>query len=305
MAKSKRLKKKQQTRQQKEILSAKYSPKEIKNLGAQTRKKEAKRVARNEKRKADRAESKQFLLNQGLDPKFISKNRLYDRQVKAFDSRELLRLKKQNSLEKAGVNYKVNDLNLGWVKLQEKYPNISIPENAWKNISKTTRFQEQKYWLYVGAAAAGNDGFEMTDFGSFSITDFETHINMIVNHAKKHPDGSGRMHCVYKVYIRSAKEPLEKAANTFYERGYSLNDEFLKLDNKSYDCITLSNKWNKREFLNMTLSCLSQMLNYDVGGFIDDMKRYCRLNNVDWMKNIESIEKPTEKRKYKKRKRKK
>ena len=287
MAKSKRLKKKQQTRQQKQILSAKYSPKEIKNLGAQTRKKEAKRIARNEKRKADRAESKQFLINQGLDPKFISKNRLYDRQVKAFDSRELLRLKKQNSLEKAGINYKVNDLNLGWVKLQEKYPNISIPENAWKNMPKTTRFQELKYWLYVGAAAAGNDGFEPTDFGSFSITDFETHINMIIQHAAKHPDGSGRMHCVYQVFIRSEEAPLKRAAQSFYNRGYSLDNEFIKLDNKSYSSITLSNKWNKREFLNLILSCLSQMKNADVSGFMDNMRRYCNLNGLDWLKNID------------------
>ena len=284
---NKRIQKKQQTRKQKEILSAKYSPKDIKNLGSQTRAKEAKRIARNEKRKADRAESKQFLLNQGFDSKFISKYKLYDKQAKSFGSRELLQLKKQESLEKAGVSYNKSDLKLGWVKLQEKYPSLIIPDNAWKHPVKNAPKSGFKYWLYVGAAAAGNDGFEPMNFDSFTVEDFETHINEIVSYAAAHPDGSGRMHCVFKVLINADKSKLDHAAQVFYSRGYNLSEEAMKLDNKSYSVLTLSNKWNKREFLNLILCCLSQMKNADVSGFMDSMRRYCRLNGVDWLKNIQ------------------
>ena len=294
MAKTnKRIQKKQQTKQQKKILAAKYSPKEIKKLDPKTRKKETKRIARNEKRKTDRAESKKFLLEQGLDTKFINRNRLFDKQVKSYDSRELLKLKKQNSLENAGIKYTQADLKLGWVKLQEKYPSLIIPDNAWKHPPKekkigggSPRWEVFKYWLYVGAAAAGNDGFEPMDFSGFSIADFETHINEIISFAAMHPDGSGHMHCVFKVLINSSEEKLRHAARVFYGRGYSLDASTLKLDNKSYSSLCLSNKWDKREFLNMVLSCISQMKNADIPDFISIMKRYTRLNGVDWLRNI-------------------
>lgn len=282
---NKRIQKKEQTKKQKQVLSAKYSPKEIKQLGSQTRAKETKRITRNEKRKADRAASREFLIEQGLDSKFISKHKLYDKQSKSYDSRELLKLKKQNVLENAGITFTQSDLKLGWVKLQEKYPNIIIPDNAWKHPQKTAQ-SGFKYWLYVGAAAAGNDGFEPMDFDGFSISDYETHINMIVDYAAAHPDGSGRMHCVYQVRIRNEKEPLQRAAEIFYNRGYNLSGEEMKLDNKSYSSLTISNQWTKQEFLRLILSCISQMKNADVKDFMDNMRKYCRLNGVDWLKNI-------------------
>ncbi len=287
---NKRVQKKQQTKKQQEILSAKYSPKEIKNLGSKTREKETKRIARNEKRKADRAESKKFLQDQGLDTKFINKYRLNNRQAKSFDSRELLKLKKQNALEKSGVNFTQSDLKLGWVKLQEKYPSLIIPDNAWKHPPKKAKETAKNagfpYWLYVGAAAAGNDGFEPINFDSFTVSDFETHINEIINFAAMHPDGSGKMHCVYQVRISKDKDLLNHAAQVFYDRGYNLSAETMKLDNKSYSVLCLTNKWTKREFLRLILTCLSQMKNEHVSPFMDEMRRYCRLNGVDWLKNI-------------------
>lgn len=287
---NKRVQKKQQTKQQKQVLSAKYSPKEIKKLGSQTRAKETKRITRNEKRKADRAASREFLLEQGLDQKFISRYKLYDKQAKSYDSREILKLKKQNALENAGVKFTQADLKLGWVKLQEKYPDLIIPDKAWKHPPKKSKKSAQsgfKYWLYVGAAAAGNDGFEPMDFSGFSIADYETHINEIVSFAAAHPDGSGRMHCVFKVLIRDNPEPLQRAAEVFYNRGYNLSGENMKLDNKSYSSLTISNKWTKAEFLRLVLSCISQMKNADVSDFMDSMRKYCRLNGVNWLKNIQ------------------
>ena len=287
---NKRIQKKEQTKKQQQVLSAKYSPKEIKKLGSQTRAKETKRITRNEKRKADRAASRDFLIGQGLDPKFISRNKLYDKQAKSYDSREILKLKKQNVLENAGIKFAQSDLKLGWVKLQEKYPDIIIPDNAWKHPPKKSKKSSPsgfKYWLYVGAAAAGNDGFEPMDFSGFTVEDYETHINEIVTYAAAHPDGSGRMHCVFKVLIRDSKEPLQRAAEVFYNRGYNLSGENMKLDNKSYSSLTISNQWTKKEFLRLILSCISQMKNADVFDFMDSMRKYTRLNGVDWLKNIQ------------------
>ena len=286
MAKSIRIKNKQAKRKQVEILSVKYSPKEIKKLDSQTREKEAKRIARNEKRKADRAASKQFLQAQGLDEKFINKHKLNNKLPKSYTAADLLRLKKQNALENVGINFTQSDLKLGWVKLQEKYPNVSIPENAWKHPPKTPAAPpELPLYLYVGAAEV-RGGFHVHNYSSLSRAELEAQINDRINEALLNPDDSGSLYCVFKVY-KGTKSDMEHIAGVFFNRGYDMNPKHLKLDRESYGKLTISNRWDARSFLSMVLNCITQMKNEDVSSFIDTMKEYCSKCEVDFMQNIQ------------------
>ena len=290
----KRLQKKQQTRKQKEILSAKYSPKEQKRLGSEPRQKEAKRIARNEKRKADRAESKKFLQDQGLDLKFINRHKLSNKLSKSYDSRTLLKLKKQNILENAGIPYTQKDLSTGWVKLQEKYPNIIIPENAWKHPAKepkkppfnpNVRLTGDK-WLYVGYADI--DDFMIEDLTNVSDDDLIELINDMIDYAADTPDDSSGFRGVFKTATGTEKE-VKHAAAVYYNRDYSMDPKHIKFTTDRYNKISISNRFSQREFHEMIFTCISQMRSEHVSTFINDMRDYCKQNSFPFMKDIHSI----------------
>ena len=250
------------------------------------RAKEEKKIKSAQRKKQTRAETRDYLRGMGLPDQFITRNRLNDRQVKSYTTDELLRLRKQSELERAGItNYLKGDLRLGWKKLQEKYPSISIPENAWENATKlpagAKRAQE---FLYIGAAEV-RGGFTVEDFSSWTVKELKDHINARIKEAKDDPDSSGSLYCVFKVYSGTESE-MNYIANVYYKRGYDLNPDHMKLESGQYQKLTINDTWTSNRFLSMVYNVINQMKNEEVGDFITEMKGYCNRNALPYMKGI-------------------
>ena len=286
MAKSKRIQKKKQKQQQQKTLSAKYTPKQQKRMTAAQRSAEEKKIVRAEKKKQTRAATREKLRAIGLPDKFISENRLNDRQFKSFTSQELLILRKQAELERAGYQFKKSDLRLGWLKLREKFPDISIPEKAWKNPPKLVEgsFRANEF-LYIGAAQV-RGGFHVEDFSSLTASELKDHINDRIKEAKEASDDSASMYCVFVYYAGSYGEVMH-AAEVFYDRGYKFDANHVKLDQNQYQKLVINDTWTEHRFLSMTYNVINQMKNEDIFPFIKFLKRYCRYNSLPFMRGID------------------
>ena len=190
-----------------------------------------------------------------------------------------MKLRKQAELERAGVAFKKSDLSLGWKKLQEKFPNINIPENAWKNPPKlpagTYRANE---FLYIGAAEI-QSGFTAEDFSTWTPAELRAHITDRVKEAQENPDDSGSMYCVFKIYSGSYGE-VSHAANIFYDRGYNFTGDHLKLTQERYNKLVINDTWTEHRFLSMTYNVINQMKNEEIPDFINEMKEYCKRNSL-------------------------
>ena len=294
MATNKRVKRKQTKKKQTQTLKKQYSEKEIKQLYPSERAKEEKRINRNEARKQSRAETKAFFLSQGIPEKLINREKLYNKKVTSYSAADILKIKKQAELEKAGIKYSKKDLSLGWVKLSEKYPSLSIPEQAQKQKQKRAKKEAPKIadnftftvkeYLYVGAAEI-RGGFRPIRLSDKTVGEIEALINDRINEARNNPDDSNSLYCVYQTYS-GTKSNMEHVADVYYKRGYDLTANHVKLDNNQYNKLTVSNKWNKHSFLELVYNCTAQMKNEDVSPFIKEMKRYCERNNLPFMEEI-------------------
>lgn len=288
----KRLRKKQAKKQQTKILAANYSPKEQKRMAPAERASEAKRIARNQARKQSRAETKAYLINEGFSERFINKNRLHDKKVTSYSSSDLLQLRKQAALENSGISYQKKDLKLGWLKLQEKYPNVSIPENAWKHKPKPPKetalssnaTYTAKQALYVGAAET-RSGFHLENFDHLTLDEIAAQIHDRVREAQNNPGSSADMYCVFVVDY-GGKATMQAKAKAYYNRGYNLDSKHVKLDAKPYSKLTVSNSWTERDFFCMISNCINQMKNEEVTRFMSELTNYCNDNNLPFMHNL-------------------
>lgn len=293
-----RKKKKQIAKQQLQFLqqSQKVNDKELSKLTFREREKEVKRIYRNIQRQENRQKTKDFFLKAGLDERFINKNRLSDKKIESYSKADIAKLKRQNKsfllieekrkfLQDAGIkNFNENDLKrMSLEKLRQKYLSNSIVTDD----SRTNKIYEAKEYLYIGVAELLG-GFEVPDYYNFTIREIEEHINAHIYEAINIPDGSDRLTAVFKVFYGS-KEDCETVANIFYNRGYNLSTHAMKLNSDSFQKLTISNQWYKHNFLSMILACITQMANEHVPPFIQDLRRYCKRNDLPFMDNIRKI----------------
>lgn len=283
---SKRQRKKQLKRKQEQVLSRQYSPKEIKRLSTTERTSETKRITRNDARKQSRQATKTFFQNEGFSTQFINRYRLYDRKIDSYSAADILRLRKMEELERNGYTYTQGDLRLGWAKLRNKYPSISIPDAAEKQYQKqieNTTFICKEF-LYIGAAEIRHD-LMLEDFSHLSSDEIAALISDRVQEAKDHPEDSSQLVCAF-AYDHGSRETMALKANAYYKRGYDLSPDHTKFDARSYSKLTVSNRWKQHDFLSMVLNVTNQMKNSDVASFISEMRGYCRRNNLPFMDKV-------------------
>lgn len=284
---SKRQKKKQAKKRQEQVLLHQYSPKEIKQFDNVTRQAEQKRIQRNIDRRESRARSKEYFRELGFSDSFINQNKLFNRKVESYSKDEIRKLKnkaaaqrreaeKRTALEKAGyTNITTSDLRKSWEKLGFKYPGLVLPDDY---------VYTAEEHLYIGAAEIQR-GFHREDLSGFTTAEVVEHINDRIREANDNPSGSGDMYCVFK-YTDGSAEKCQYMANVFYQRGYNLNPDHMKLSSSRYMKLTVSNKWSRREFLELTYNVITQMENREVNHFISDMRDYCDRNGLPFMDDI-------------------
>lgn len=282
-----RIKKKQAKQEQTKVLSTKYSPKEIKRLDVATRQAEEKRIKRNIERKESRNRTRQYFLDLGFNPSFINKYKLFNKKVESYTPDEIKKLKKRAAderrqaekksvLDKAGISdYTLSDLRLSWNKLAEKFPGIELPDNFVYTAGE---------YLYIGAAEIQR-GFHREDLSGFTTAEVVEHINDRIREAADNEGGSGDMYCEFK-YETGSYDKCMYVAQAMYQRGYNFNPKHMKLSPKQYMKVTVSNKWSKREFLELIYNVINQMHNREVKHFISDMRIYCSDNGLPFMNEI-------------------
>lgn len=285
MAKKKsnwRIRKKHQKRDDIRYIESRKPQIETRNLSSKELTKERKRIERNEARKQSRAESKAFLIENGLSTSFINRHKLNNKKASSFSKADLNRLHKIQAVENAGGEWKESYAKMGWeTKLSEKFPNIIIPEQYQNSAHKIYRAKD---YLYVGTAPV-NGEFRPQDYRALSVTELEAQINDRINEAHDNPTGSSHLYSVFRL-DKGTKDDCQESARTMYKRGYSMNPRRMKLDSRSYSKVTVSNIWTKHEFLSMALNMINQMQNEVVGENITYLRTYCKQNNLPFMNNI-------------------
>ena len=300
---SKRLKKKHAKQAQvKTLKQAGYTNKEIKRMQSSTRQKEVKRIERNVKVKTDRQNRRNQLLQNNIPLSIITHQRIDSKKVETWDKStfsEYRRMgEKLDKLKAAG--YKVTKipkthLKYGWEKLRDKYPKITLPENAKKRIEKKRERETlsdnqtitAKEYLYVGFAEEV-DGFYHGDLSHLSADWLSELIHDYYNEIKDTPDGSKSFRGVFIVKM-GTKSEMDEYANTFYSRGYSFTPKHIKFDAKTYSKITVSNQWSRYDFLSLVYSCITQTSNEYAVNLLVDFKRYCVRNNLPFLADIDFV----------------
>ena len=282
-----RIRKKKQQRKQAQTLSRQYSPKQIKKMPAEQRAKEEKRINRNLDRQKSRQESKSFFLGKGFSERFINKYRLQDKKIDSYSSGDILTLSKMFRLESAGyMDFTKSDLRLGWVKLKQKFPDISIPDKYEKQYQKIldNEVHTCDLFLYIGVAVL-DAPFIIQDYSKESSDELGTLIMERVMEAREDQNAYPHQFCVF-VYDMGNRETMQMKANAFYKRGYNMSALTPKTDVKSFSKLTVSNRWKQHVFLSMVLNVINQMKNSDVKNFMTFIIAYCRRNGLPFIDKI-------------------
>lgn len=281
---SKRLRKKRKDEQTRRTLAKKYTPKEQKRLSRSEREskaqeiraaeiKEAKRLAANEARRQNRAESKQALLKLGLSEKFINKHHLHNRKFSNYSSTDLRNFAKGNALENAGyTQYTKSDLRLSWQRLADKYPGISTPDKTLLTLDQA---------IYVGVAEV-QGGFYPEDTSGMSVEELEHLIQNRWDEATESPDDSSGGFCSFMLKTGSLDD-MEYQSETYYHRQ--------AWEDHGYYKVTVSNRWSRHEFLSMAYNVVNHTKNEEVAPTLLRFKQYCHRNGVNWMDNIKNPKK--------------
>ena len=142
---------------------------------------------------------------------------------------------------------------------------------------------ECKSYLYVGFADTSGQGFYMERL------DVESSLQSIsdrLKEAHENIDDSGsNFHGVFVIDFGS-NEAMETKAYAYYSRSVEYAMKHAKFDGKQYQKICVSNKWSKKDFLNLVNSCLQQMSNADAVDFFGIFKDYCTANNLPFLDEI-------------------
>lgn len=296
---NKRLKKKKQTQHVTQLFEkAGYSKKEIKRMDAATRKKEEKRLTKNERERQRVDRNRKALEKDGIPLTIIKKERLDRKSYKDLTAKQKSELRRRGEkmaeLERLGIKYSKSDLKLGWDKLIDKYGPQVTPPPGHKTRGTTGNKKKPEFnpaiiltgdtYLYIGAAEV-QGGFSAVDFTETSDSDLIDMINRLVRDAKADPSGSGDLYCVFQVYTGSRSD-CEEIANFYYQRGYNISSDHIKTNPGRYSRITISNSFSQREFHEMVYTCISQMKNEDVPVFMNEMEHFCDKNGFPFMKNL-------------------
>lgn len=168
---------------------------------------------------------------------------------------------------------------LGSVSRQAKNETVDKAIAEKKNLS---------HWLYIGFAEKVS-GFKMFRLSQYSDDELVDMINGRINNADENPDSSddddedaGNFTGIFKFGVYKSKDDALHVARQFYKRGYNLNFKHkdLKLDDDSYQKITIGNVYTRREFLEMTYTCIKQMLNWQVTDFIKTLHKFDNENGT-------------------------
>lgn len=292
---NKRIKKKQESQHVAQLFEkAGYTKKEVKRMDTTTRKKEEKRLIKNERERNRVAKNRKALQKDGIPLSIIKAERLDRKSYSSITDKQKSEFRRRGEkaaeLDRLGIRYKKSDLKLGWGKLIDKYGPQVTPPPAHK--TRGTEGNKKKHairltgstYLYIGAAEV-QAGFSAVDFTG--ITDREL-IDMIKRRkedAKADPSGSADLYCVFQVYSGSRSD-CEEIANFYYQRGYNISPDHIKTNPGRYSRITISNSFSQREFHEMVYTCISQMKNEDVPIFMNEMKHFCDKNGFPFMKNL-------------------
>ncbi len=275
-----------------------YTEKQTRRMDTTTRRKETKRITRNEKQKSIRIARREELLKNNIPLSIITRERLDYKAINFDDKKQLSKWRRQgenlDALKAAG--YKLKDIpkshyNYGWEKLQKTYPKIDVPYTAQKRIRKKQEkdihfVYEAKEYLYIGFADIV-DGWHHQNLSVLPIEDLKALIMDRVREAAINEDDSSSFRGVFNIAMGS-KETMEHHARVFYKRGYDMNPAHLKMVENQFSKVTVSNKWSEWDFLEMAYTCITQMRNNDVSGFMQNLKRYCKRNNLPFMDDLEN-----------------
>lgn len=282
---SKRQRKKQAKKQEQALFTrAGYSKQEVKRLAPATRQKEAQRLARNAKRREAYARDKKrfesWAKKEGISPTLLRRKGLSTKDLAGLTTRQKSDLRRRSQkaaeLDRLGIKYKQGDLGLGWERLREKFSKDITPPGK-------TRLTGDTY-LYIGAAEV-QGGFSLVDLSDVDDGRLIDLINKRYEDAKSDPSSSADLFCIFQTHYGSKKDCLA-VANFYYKRGYNLTPERQKFNQERYNKITISNSFSQREFHEMIYTCISQMKNEDVPGFMQEMAAFCEENDFPFIKNL-------------------
>lgn len=282
-----------------QILSQKgYTQKDLKNLSTKEAKKKAGAYKAAEKRKADRERRTKQLTEAGIPKNIIQRDKLYTKQFENLSPKQLAEIKrkalKEQALENLGVPYKKTDLRLGWDKLAAKYPGLETPDGHKTRgisgnkkrppVNTNIKFTADRY-LYVGFAETVH-GLYREDLRNVTDDRLIELINDRLHECKLDVDGSAGMQGVFTIDM-GGKSVMEHKAAQMYKRGYDMNPKHLKLDQRRYSKVTVSNVWTKRDFLELLHIVTHQTTNHMAIAGAQELKRYCEVCNLPFMDEID------------------
>lgn len=296
---NKRIKKKKQTQHVTQLFEkAGYTKKEVKRMDTTTRKKEEKRLTKNERERQRVARNRKALEKDGIPLTIIKKERLDRKSYKDLTAKQKSELRRRGEkmaeLERLGIKYSQSDLKLGWDKLIDKYGPQVTPPPGHKTRGTAGNKKKPAFnpairltgstYLYIGAAEV-QAGFSAVYFTGISDRELIDMIKRRKEDAKADPSGSADLYCVFQVYSGSRSD-CEEIANFYYQRGYNISPDHIKTNPGRYNRITISNSFSQREFHEMVYTCISQMKNEDVPVFMNEMEHFCDKNGLPFMKNL-------------------
>lgn len=296
---NKRIKKKQESQHVAQLFEqAGYTKKEVKRMDTTTRKKEEKRLTKNERERQRVARNRKALEKDGIPLIIIKKERLDRKSYKDLTTKQKSELRRRGEkmaeLERLGIKYTKSDLKLGWEKLIDKYGSQVTPPPTHKTRGTTDNKKKTAFnpairltgstYLYIGAAEV-QAGFSALDFTGITDRELIDMINRRKEDAKADPSGSADLYCVFQVYS-GGRSDCEEIANFYYQRGYNISPDHIKTNPGRYNRITISNSFSQREFHEMVYTCISQMKNEDVPIFMNEMEHFCDKNGFPFMINL-------------------
>ena len=296
MAKSKRQRKKQAKKQVQALFAREgYTKQQVQRMDSATRKKEEQRLARNAKRREQYAQEKKRLQawakKEGISLTLLKKKGLTGKDLSALTTKQKSDLKRRTQkaaeLDRLGIKYKAGDLSLGWEKLRQKYGDQVTPPDSYKprkpRLDTRTRMTGSTY-LYIGAAEV-QGGFSLPNLSGVDDGRLIDLINRRAKDAVADPSSSADLFCVFQSYYGTQQDCMT-VANFYYKRGYNLTPERQKFNQERYNKVTISNSFSQREFHEMIYTCISQMKNEDVPGFMSEMEAFCDANGFPFMRNL-------------------
>ena len=209
-----------------------------------------------------------------------------DRQIRQAN----LVARKINRLIDSGFSYEEAKAKVGsfWRPISEKEIDRIIHEKTAPTINENIPLKGKNY-LYVGVCEI-KDGFHVPNTASMTAQELKDFTRDILRAAKNNPDGSASFASAF-AYSKGTKARMERRAERFYNRGYDMNPEHMKLTPERYQKITVSNTWSEHDFFAMFYTCASQMKNADVLDFNDYLKDYCISNGFPFMDDFPYLDK--------------